>query len=262
MKASRTSATRARAGQGRVYPDRAFRRLGGGQLRALGVWQYLRIVIRDLDNSRVNALVNRYRTLHGNVTMDNRDFARGLISAVRTGETVGILMDTNMTPPQGIFVDYFGTAAATASGLAKIALRTGAAVVPGFTIWEMGWANTRSSSTRRCTLVRTGDDEADAIANTALFTRKIEEYARRYPEQWLWVHRRWKTRPAGEPGSRTEMEGDEASELARRLGAEHQRHGCRSVARLLDERGDHRQHRICPYAGGALAGARRAPRER
>lgn len=160
----------------------------------------LRIVIRDLDNARVNALVNSYRMLHGNVTMDNRDFARGLISAVRAGDTVGILMDTNMTPPQGVFVDYFGAQAATASGLAKIALRTGAAVVPGFTIWDEVLRKYKIIFDPALDLVRTGDDEADAIANTALFTKKIEEYARRYPEQWLWVHRRWKTRPPGAPG--------------------------------------------------------------
>jgi len=81
----------------------------------------LRIVIRELDNAKVNTLVNRYRTLCGNTLMDNRDFARGLIGAMRAGETVGILMDTNMTPPQGVFVDFFGEPACTASGMAKIA---------------------------------------------------------------------------------------------------------------------------------------------
>lgn len=165
---------------------------------ATSVYGYpLRIVIRELDHPMVNALVNRYRTLHGNVLMDNRDFVRGLIGAVRAGDTVGILMDTNMTPPQGVFVDYFGELACTASGMARIALRTGAAVVPAFTLWDDALRKYKIVFDAPLTLLRTGDDEADAVANTALFTKKIEEYARRYPDQWLWVHRRWKTRPEG-----------------------------------------------------------------
>jgi len=157
----------------------------------------LRIVIRKLDNPKVNALVNRYRTLHGNTLMDNRDFVRGLIGAVRTGETVGILMDTNMTPPQGVFVDYFGELACTAAGMAKIALRTGAAVIPAFTIWDGELRKYKIIFQAEVAMERTGDDEADAITNTGKFTKILEEMARRYPEQWLWVHRRWKTRPEG-----------------------------------------------------------------
>src|ERR1700678_3955534 len=94
------------------------------------------MVIRRLDNRRLDEFVNRIRCLHGNRVNHKDDFARGLLTAMRRGESVGILMDTNMTPPQGVFVDFFGTAACTASGLARIALRTDAAVVPGFTVWD------------------------------------------------------------------------------------------------------------------------------
>ena len=94
------------------------------------------MVIRRLDNRRLNAYVNGIRCLHGNRVLDKGDFARGLLTAMRTGQTVGILMDTNMTPPQGIFVDFFGKPACTASGLARVALKTGAAVLPGFMVWE------------------------------------------------------------------------------------------------------------------------------
>src|SRR3954466_8002575 len=96
----------------------------------------IKIVVRDLDNPLINNFVKRYRTLHGNSTFDNREFARTLISSMRAGDTVGILMDTNMTPPQGVFVDFFGTLAATASGMARVALKTDAAVVPAFTLWD------------------------------------------------------------------------------------------------------------------------------
>jgi len=80
-----------------------------------------------------------------------------------------------------------------------VAARTDAAVVPALTIWDQAIGKYRIHFDPALTLVRTGDHEADAVANTALFTRVIEDYARRYPEQWLWVHRRWKTRPSGSP---------------------------------------------------------------
>jgi KDO2-lipid IV(A) lauroyltransferase len=89
------------------------------------------MVIRRLDNRYLDRFVNRIRCRHGNKVLHKDDFARGLITAMRAGETVGILMDTNMTPPAGEFVEFFGVKACTASGLARVALRTGAAVVPG-----------------------------------------------------------------------------------------------------------------------------------
>ena len=159
----------------------------------------MRVVIRELDNPYLNRLTQRYRTLHGNSTFGKQEFARGLLSAMRAGETVGLLMDTNMTPPQGVFVPFFGVPACTASGLARVALRTGAAVVPAFTIWDSGIGKYRIHFDAPLELVSTGDDEADAVANTARFTHVIESFVRRYPGQWLWVHRRWKTRPPGEP---------------------------------------------------------------
>ena len=157
------------------------------------------MVIRRLDNPRVDRLVNGIRCLHGNRVLHKDDFARGLLSAMRQGETVGILMDTNMTPPQGVFVPFFGVEACTASGLARVALRTGAAVLPGFLVWEAAEQKYVLHFGEEIALVRTGDDERDTVENTARCTAAIEAYVRRYPEQWLWVHRRWKTRPPGEP---------------------------------------------------------------
>ena len=138
--------------------------------------------------------------MHGNTMVDKDDFVRGLLAAMRKGEGVGILMDTNMTPPQGIFVDFFGIPACTASGPARIALRTDAAVVPAFTIWDPVLGKYRLRFDPAVELVRSDDNEADIVANTQKFTGIIEEYVRKYPEQWLWIHRRWKTRPEGEKG--------------------------------------------------------------
>jgi KDO2-lipid IV(A) lauroyltransferase len=115
---------------------------------------------------------------------------------MHAGETVGILMDTNMTPPQGVFVPFFGVEACTASGLARVALRSGAAVLPGFLVWEAAEKKYVLRFGEELELIRGSED--DVTANTALFTAAIEAYVRRYPGQWLWVHRRWKTRPEGE----------------------------------------------------------------
>jgi KDO2-lipid IV(A) lauroyltransferase len=152
-----------------------------------------------MDNLYLDRLIRSYRTMHGNKTVAKDEFVRGLLSAMKAGEVVGILMDTNVTPPQGVFVDFFGIPACTASGLARIALRTDAAVIPGFTIWDKSLGKYRLRFDPAVDLIRTGNLEADIQANTQKFTKIIEDYIRQYPDQWLWVHRRWKARPPGDP---------------------------------------------------------------
>jgi KDO2-lipid IV(A) lauroyltransferase len=163
-----------------------------------GHWMH--VIMRGMDNPYLDRLIRHYRTMHGNQAVDKDDFVRGLLSAMKAGEVVGMLIDTNMTPPQGIFVDFFGIPACTASGMARIALRTDAAVVPTFTIWDRDLKKYRLRFDPAVPLVRSGELESDIKANTQQFTKIIEDYARKYPDQWLWVHRRWKTRPEGEKG--------------------------------------------------------------
>jgi len=134
--------------------------------------------------------------MHGNRTVDKTNFVRGLLSAMKAGETVGILMDTNMTPPQGVFVDFFGIPACTASGLARIALRTDAAVVPGFTVWDKALRKYILRFDPAVELIRTGDNESEHRSQHRKIHQSDRRLIRRYPEQWLWVHRRWKTRTA------------------------------------------------------------------
>ncbi len=157
------------------------------------------MVIRPLDNPLVDRLVNRIRCQHGNRLLPKDDFARGLIGAMRAGETVGILMDTNMTPPQGIFVPFFGVEACTASGLARVAQKTGASVLSGFLLWEASERRYVLRFGPELMLADTGNTEADTASNTSLFTGVLENAIREYPTQWLWMHRRWKTRPTGQP---------------------------------------------------------------
>jgi Kdo2-lipid IVA lauroyltransferase/acyltransferase len=176
--------------------------LGGWEIGSFvhslhGHW--LNIVVRDLDNPLLDCWVRRLRSLHGNKTHDKDGYARGLLMAMRRGETVGALMDTNMTPPQGVFVNYFGRPACTAVGIARVAMRTGAAVVPAFTIWDKTLRKYRIRFEPAIPTVCTGNEESDAVTNTQNYTAAIEQAVRAYPDQWLWVHRRWKTRPPGEP---------------------------------------------------------------
>ena len=158
------------------------------------------MVARPLDNRPLDAYVNGIRCMHGNRVLNKDDFARGLLTAMRKGETVGILMDTNMTPPQGVFVEFFGKQACAASGVARVALKTGAAVLPGFMVWESAERRYVLHFGPQLVFEKSADGEADILAATQQCTSAIENWIRRYPDQWLWIHRRWKKRPAGEPG--------------------------------------------------------------
>ena len=158
------------------------------------------MVIRRLDNRRLDAFVNGIRCLHGNYVLHKDDFGRGLLTAMHAGGTVGILMDTNMTPPQGAFVDFFGTPACTATGLAHVARKTGAAVLPGFMLWEPAEQRYVLHFGEEIEIPHTSCVADDIVKGTQRCTAAIESWIRRYPDQWLWIHSRWKTRPAGEPG--------------------------------------------------------------
>jgi KDO2-lipid IV(A) lauroyltransferase len=157
------------------------------------------MIIRNLDNRRLDAFVNGIRCLHGNFVISKDDFGRGLLKAIHAGGTVGILMDTNMTPPQGEFVPFFGIDACTGTGLAHIARQTGAAVLPGFMFWEPAERRYVLHFGPEVEIPRTADRAADILEGTRRATAAIESWIRRYPDQWLWIHRRWKTRPPGEP---------------------------------------------------------------
>ncbi|MFY9751142.1 MAG: lysophospholipid acyltransferase family protein [Candidatus Acidiferrales bacterium] len=158
----------------------------------------LHFLVRPVANERVDALVNSYRCLSGNRPIEKNRSARAILKVLGEGGTVGILSDHNTSLEEGVFVDFFGVPASTTSGLARIALRTDAAVVPGFLSWDAQRRKYRLRFEPAVELHRIGDEETDVRESTARFTRVIEEYVRKYPDQWLWVHKRWKTRPTGE----------------------------------------------------------------
>jgi KDO2-lipid IV(A) lauroyltransferase len=153
----------------------------------------MHIVVRPLDNLRLDALVEHYRAISGNRIISKRDAARDILRALKAGEAVGILIDQNTAIEEGVFVDFFGTKACAGSAFAKLAHHSGAAVVPGYALW--------SEKDRRYVLrfdaeiTMTGDVQQD----TQRIHAHLEQVIRRNPDQYLWVHRRWKTRPPGEP---------------------------------------------------------------
>jgi KDO2-lipid IV(A) lauroyltransferase len=153
----------------------------------------MHVVVRPLDNRRLDALVERRRTLSGNRIIEKKDFARGILKALSCNQAVGILVDQNTSLDQGVFADFFGVPACTNAGLARLAAASGARVIPGFALW--------SESERRYVLrfYPPVEISGDVVADTQRVQSCLESVIRAHPGQWLWIHRRWKTRPPGEP---------------------------------------------------------------
>ena len=159
----------------------------------------LHYMARPLDNKGIDRLVNGYRCLSGNQPIFKNESARVMLRVLKEAGTIGILADQNTMPEEAVFVDFFGTPASTSTGIARVALHTDAAVVPGYAVWDGEIRKYRLRFEPPVALVRTGDSERDVFLNTQKFTKVIEDIIRNYPEQWNWVHGRWNTRPKGEP---------------------------------------------------------------
>ncbi|HTP69410.1 MAG TPA: lysophospholipid acyltransferase family protein [Dongiaceae bacterium] len=158
----------------------------------------LHYMARPLDNKPLDELVNAYRGLSGNKPIYKNEAARVMLKVLKDSGTVGILADQNTMPSEGVFVDFFGTSACTTTGIARVALHTDAAVVPGYAFWDDNLRKYRLRFEPPVELVRTGDLERDVATNTQRFAKVIEEIIRTYPDQWVWIHARWKNRPKGE----------------------------------------------------------------
>ena len=154
---------------------------------------------RPLDNARLDAFVNRYRRLAGNQPIYKNESARAALKALGNRGIVGILADQNTLPEEGAFVEFFGKAACTTTGLARLALHTGAAVVPGYAYWDVAARKYKLRFEPAVEVVESGNSERDIFENTQRFAKITEEIIRKFPDQWVWVHARWKTRPKGEP---------------------------------------------------------------
>jgi len=169
--------------------------LGNWELSAFShalMAQPMHVVVRPLDNPLIDQFVEKRRALSGNTLIGKRDFARPILKALRENQAVGILVDQNASADTGVFVPFFGIPACVNISFAKLAAHSGAAVIPGFAVW---------SDAERRYILRfypevpiTGNAELD----TASIQEALAKAIAQYPDQWLWIHRRWKTRPSGE----------------------------------------------------------------
>jgi len=182
-----------RAGRGVLFATAHF---GNWELSAFAhalLAAPMNVVVRPLDNPLIDALVERRRGLTGNRPIGKKDFARSILKALTANQAVGILIDQNESVDSGVFVNFFGVPACSSPGFAKIAAHSRATVIPGFALW--------SEAERRYVLrffppvPMSGDPARD----TQTLQSQLEKVIRAYPDQWLWIHRRWKTRPPGEP---------------------------------------------------------------
>jgi Kdo2-lipid IVA lauroyltransferase/acyltransferase len=162
--------------------------------------QPLSFLVRRIDNPRIEALVDHARGVKGNRTIDKRSAAREMLQILQRRGTLGILVDLNTLDREGIFVDFFGVPASTTFMVAKLARRTGALVLPMFAPWDRVEKRFIVSIGEPLDFDPTGDESGDVRRLTQQFTKAVEDKVRRYPDQWLWIHRRWKTRPEGEEG--------------------------------------------------------------
>lgn len=160
----------------------------------------MNILVRRIDNPLVENYVDKMRTRFGSVTLDKTKSARTMFRILRNGGLLGILADLNAQEKEGVFVDFFGVPASTTVSIAKLAVSTEAHVLPAFAVWE-------ESKQKYVVYLEppikynAGDNSDDNIRDlTQKITATVEKYVRKYPEQWLWIHKRWNTRPKGEKG--------------------------------------------------------------
>jgi Kdo2-lipid IVA lauroyltransferase/acyltransferase len=181
-----------RAGRGVLV---ATAHLGNWELSAFAhavMTEPMNVMVRPLDNRLIDRLVQDRRTRSGNRLIFKRDAARAVLKALRNNEAVGVLIDQNTSENEGVFIDFFGKPACAGSGFVKLAYRSQAAVVPGFALWDQ---NIKRYVLRFFPAIElTGDERADTQRIHAF----LEHTIRQYPDQWMWIHRRWKTRPPGE----------------------------------------------------------------
>ena len=170
----------------------------------IGVFAYsalrdeLNYLARPLDNPLIEEFTVRLRTRFGNRPIDKNSSVLKVMEILRGGGILGVLPDVNVLGRDGVFVPFFGTLASTTSGVAMIAARTNAIIVPMYCVWDRKKKKYRVQYGKMIEHVNTGKRHDDVAATTAAFTAEMEKFIRAYPDQWLWIHKRWKTRPEGE----------------------------------------------------------------
>lgn len=156
--------------------------------------QQIDIVYRPLDNPVIDNIVEYVRTMQGNSLIPKGGSGKKITELLKENHLIGILSDQNVANYEGVFVDFFGRPACTGVGLAVMAMRSGAPVLPIF------MARQKSGKYKliikpSVEAVCTDDYDKDLLVNTQRFTKIVEEVIREYPEQYFWFHQRWKTKP-------------------------------------------------------------------
>ena len=176
--------------------------LGAWELTSFGlalIGHPFTFLVRRMDNPQIEQFVDRVRIRFGNQTIDKQSAARSMLKILRGGETtLGLLPDLNTLDDEAIFVDFFGVPAATTFIVAKLSVRTGAPLVPVFAPWSEEKKKFLLIVEPPISIEPSGDEEADVRLLTTKLSLRIENEIRKYPGQWLWIHKRWKTRPPGE----------------------------------------------------------------
>lgn len=151
------------------------------------------VVVKNIKNRGLNERIVRLRRQFGLNVLPARGAYRACLRALKRNEILGFVLDQNMTRDEGVFVEFFGRPACTTPGLAHLAAVSGAPVVPVF----MERVDSRRHRFNLSPALPPPRDRSEAALTeaTQLYTRVIEDFIRAHPDQWIWIHRRWKTRP-------------------------------------------------------------------
>ena len=175
--------------------------LGNWEMLVLGfaaLYEPISYLARPLDNPKIDDMLTERRTRFGNTPINKTNSAMLAIKILREGGILGILSDVNAHPKEGVFVPFFGVPACTTSGVAMMAIRANAFIYTTFCVWDKAIKRYRFVHGPLLEPSKTGDLKHDIVATTAAYTAEIEKIIRKYPDQWMWIHKRWKTRPPSE----------------------------------------------------------------
>jgi Kdo2-lipid IVA lauroyltransferase/acyltransferase len=188
-----------KSGRGLIFLTPHF---GGWEILAFSSFIFLEpqnYLVRKLDNPRLEKMLARIRGKFGNQPMDKSTAILPALELLRNGGNLGILPDLNSQKHEGVFVDFFGKQACTTAGVAALAMRTNAITALLSAAWDEKKKKYIITVDADFEFETNGDRKQSMIDFTARYTKEIENVIRRHPEQWFWIHKRWKTRPEGEP---------------------------------------------------------------
>jgi KDO2-lipid IV(A) lauroyltransferase len=178
----------------------------------------LSFITRPLDNPLLERHLLRIRESKGNRVLSKKDSARQILKTLKSGGSVGILMDQNTSLQEGMFVDFFGLPAATTTSVALFALRTDAPILPGY-LTPLRGGRYKIKFLPPIEVIRTGNKDRDLEVNTRRLNGVLENIIREQPESWLWGHKRWKYQPQGSPPDLYRLGFTELSEFLKKQSA-------------------------------------------